>query len=90
VALGQKANVGPLIVTPLAIVEDSRCPTDTQCVWAGRVRIDAAINDERHELTLGQTAAVAGGTLVLAEVRPAKVADIVVGPTDYRFRFEYR
>lgn len=30
-------------VTFLSVVEDSRCPDDAQCVWAGRVLIDVEI-----------------------------------------------
>lgn len=42
-AIGQLVRVGPLGVTPVAIVEDSRCPAQVQCVWAGRLRLRANV-----------------------------------------------
>ena len=37
--LGQTVNVGGPKVTPLAVLEDSRCPMEARCIWAGRVRL---------------------------------------------------
>src|SRR3546814_1021862 len=39
VALGQKAYVDGPLVQPVEVVEDSRCPMNVRCVWAGRVRV---------------------------------------------------
>src|SRR3546814_12270732 len=39
VALGQKAYVDGPPVQPVEVVEDSRCPMNVRCVWAGRVRV---------------------------------------------------
>lgn len=36
--LGQTVNLGGPKVTPLAVLEDSRCPKEARCIWAGRVR----------------------------------------------------
>jgi hypothetical protein len=90
VRFGQTATVGPVSVTPLTLLEDSRCPKDVQCVWAGRVRIEASVNGERREMVLAQPIPAAGGSLTMVEVRPEKQAEVTVGPTDYRFRFEFR
>lgn len=90
VRLGETTKVGPVEVTPLALLEDSRCPAGAQCVWAGRVRIDARVDHERRELTLAQPIAIAGGNLALVDVLPAKREEVTVGPTDYRFRLEFR
>jgi hypothetical protein len=40
--LGEATRVGKLVVTPRLVVEDSRCPINARCVWAGRavVRTD--------------------------------------------------
>src|SRR3546814_15909501 len=40
VALGQKAYVDGPPVQPVEVAEDSRCPMNARCVWAGRVRSD--------------------------------------------------
>lgn len=38
--VGQTADLGNgLRVRPLEVVEDSRCPQNARCVWAGRLRV---------------------------------------------------
>ena len=39
VALGQRAYVDGPLVEPVAVIEDSRCPMNARCIWAGRVRV---------------------------------------------------
>ena len=90
---GETVAVGPARVTPLTLVEDSRCPQGVQCVWAGRVRITARVqygaSAQSHELTLGQPLAVPGGQLELAEVLPAARQDARIEPAAYRFGFRH-
>ena len=33
-------------ITPLEVLEDSRCPSNVQCVWAGQVRILARVTKD--------------------------------------------
>ena len=71
--LGATARLGDVAVRPIAVVEDSRCPRDVQCVWAGRLRLRAAISGVagEAELTLGEPFALpAGGTITLAAAAP--------------------
>ena len=37
-ALGGTAAVGEITVRPVELLEDSRCPAQVQCIWAGQVR----------------------------------------------------
>ncbi len=94
VRFGETASLGRVKVTPLTLIEDSRCPQGVQCVWAGRVRITATISTPTakisRELTLGEPAGFAGGALVLAEVRPVRGKDTPLALGDYRFGFTYR
>lgn len=85
--LGETARLGGVAVTPLSLVEDSRCPRGVSCVWAGRVRIAARIGGATRELTLGQPASVAGGAVTLVEVSPARRRDTAIAARDYRFGF---
>src|SRR3546814_2440709 len=49
VALCQKAYVDGPLVQPVAVVEDSRCPMNVRCVWAGRVRVKMLwLRSEEH------------------------------------------
>lgn len=91
--IGQTVAVDGPRVTPLEVLEDSRCPRGVQCVWAGRVRISARIDlgkgSETRELTLGKPENVADGALELVEVLPDKMADRTILPEDYRFGFHF-
>ena len=65
VALGQVAYVGGPRVRPDRLIEDSRCPAGTQCVWAGRVMVRATVIggnwSKQMDLTLGTPVHVADG-----------------------------
>ena len=93
--LGQPAVVNGLRLRPLEMVEDSRCPANAQCVWAGRVVLLAGIGSPdggestRLNLTLGQPVSVYGGTLTLINVAPAKGSIGSLDPDAYRFTFTY-
>ena len=91
--MGETVHVGGPRVTPLKLIEDSRCPQGVQCVWAGRVRISATISTPTmkltRELTLGEPFAVADGMLTLAEVGPSKARDTAIAAIDYRFGFRF-
>lgn len=94
VALGQKAYVDGPIVEPVAIVEDSRCPMNARCVWAGRVRVkmlwhrgDGA--KQPFDVTLGEPTPLADGQFTLESVRPERRTDVTLKPADYRFSFRF-
>lgn len=94
VALGQKAFVDGPIVEPVAIIEDSRCPMDARCVWAGRVRVKMLWhrgNGERQmfDVTLGEPTPLADGQFTLESVRPERRTDVTLRPADYRFSFRF-
>ncbi|MEZ5748648.1 MAG: hypothetical protein R3D83_01760 [Caenibius sp.] len=92
--LGEAATLGQVTVVPLKLLEDSRCPAVVQCVWAGRVRIEARLGTgmepQLHELTGGQPLTLSGGTLELVEVEPEAKPDRTIYPEDYRFGFRFR
>lgn len=85
----ETVQVGPLAVRPEAVIEDSRCPAETQCVWAGRVRIRAQVDGSPVELSLGEPRAFPAGRLTLAEVNPPQRKDITLYPDEYRFGFTF-
>jgi hypothetical protein len=90
-ALGETANLEGVTVRPLDVIEDSRCPALVRCVWAGRVRIRAEISGTgTRELTLGEPAAVRGGTVTLVDVRPGKRTPDAISPRDYQFTFRFQ
>ena len=76
------------------MLEDSRCPTNARCVWAGRVRVKMVWirgNGEKQpfEATLGQPVQLADGHFTLEAVRPEKRTDVTIKPSDYRFSLRF-
>ena len=76
--LGEATRVGTLVVTPRSVVEDSRCPINARCIWAGRAVVRAQIDGagwrETLNLTLGDRITTHGTTLGLTSVEPGKMA----------------
>ena len=92
--IGQSTRVGAMVVTPLSLVEDSRCPINARCVWAGRLilksRIDGAGWRETANLTLGEAYATHGTRLALVSAEPGKMAGATPSPPASLFVFEAR
>lgn len=94
VALGQKAYVDGPLVQPVEVLEDSRCPMNARCVWAGRVRVKMVWirgNGQKQlfEATLGEPVQLADGQFTLESVRPEKMTNVTIKPGDYRFSFRF-
>lgn len=91
--LAGAAHVGGLKVSPLSVLEDSRCPSGVQCIWAGRLRLRVEVQSskarEQLDLELGGGRPVAGGELRLVRAVPAPIEGGPVSPGDYRFMFEF-
>lgn len=88
------AAVGPLRITPLTLVEDSRCPQGVRCVWAGQVRITARIGGRggvrTRELIAGKPVSIAAGMLTLETIAPPPPQPGAAIPRSaYRFGFRY-
>jgi len=90
--IGETADLGGgLVVRPLAVIEDSRCPNNVQCIWAGRLRLRANVSGSEVELTLGEPGQTAHGSVLLAVASPGPWAEwptSELGPKPgYRFGF---
>ncbi len=82
-----------MVIDPVSVVEDSRCPVNANCVWAGTVKVSVHVENEMQAadevLTLGQPTMVLGKTITLTEVRPQKTT-APIPFSDYRFTFDIR
>ncbi|MGJ8537303.1 MAG: hypothetical protein ACSHW2_09130 [Parasphingopyxis sp.] len=90
--LGESTYVDGPLVTPLRLIEDSRCPINARCVWAGRVVLRVQIAGHRTmALTLGEPQQVADGALTLVSVAPDRIAGEGqdIAPANYRFTFAF-
>jgi len=91
--LGQWVQLAQgVAVEPLRVLEDSRCPQDVTCVWAGRFVLAARVRDhgrvETVKLTLGIPQKVGRGRLTLDQVSPERTAK-GVNARQYRFGLSY-
>jgi hypothetical protein len=94
VALGERAYADGPIVQPVAVLEDSRCPMNARCIWAGRMRVQMLWirgNGEQQpfEVTLGEATPLADGSITLESVRPDRMTNVELKPEDYRFSFRF-
>ena len=91
--LGETATVEGLRIRPLRVVEDSRCPINARCIWAGRVvlrtEVRGAAGSATYDLILGEPVIHASGRLTLVAAEPGRVAGAGTEPGAYRFTFEY-
>jgi hypothetical protein len=90
--LNQTADLGNgLRVRPLDVLEDSRCPQNARCVWAGRLRLRVNIEGVgEREVTLDEgVVETMRGTFSLVAVSPGPWTD---WPEDQRtpYRFGFR
>jgi hypothetical protein len=42
-AIGERGTFGGIAITPLAVLEDSRCPEGVDCAWPGQVVLRIAV-----------------------------------------------
>lgn len=90
--IGATIDLGAgLSVRPLSVIEDSRCPSNAQCLWAGRMRILANVSGRQTELTLGETTETQSGAVSFVIASPGPWAEWPsdeLGPRPpYRFGF---
>ena len=94
VAIGESQTAGAIVVTPLEVIEDSRCPVDAQCVWAGRVRVTSQLQLGHEVITVeldsSQPLHIDAGMLSIAEIAPdASTKGSPISPKHYRFGFTF-
>lgn len=89
--MGQEKTGLGVSITPRAVVDDSRCPTDVQCVWAGKAHVKATVHtiDGTSDVTfeLGHSETLGGYTITLTELTPEKPSGEDIPDSSYRFVF---
>lgn len=80
---------GGLRVRPLEVIEDSRCPQNARCVWAGRLRLRVNVEGVGDREITAHEAAVETprGNFQLVAVSPGPWTDLPQGAVPYRFGF---
>jgi hypothetical protein len=89
--LGQKATLGGESITPLEVLEDSRCPQDVQCIQAGTVRIkvliESGLGTSEQTLSLNQTMTTESSAISFTSVAPDKKSTESISSSSYVFTF---
>ncbi len=90
-SMGQVMTGLNISITPHEVIDDSRCPADVQCIWAGTVYARVTIktpNSVRGEtLELGKSVKIDGYTITFTELTPVPTSGEVIPVSSYRFIF---
>lgn len=91
IGLNQTIKVQGTTLKVRAVTEDSRCASDVQCVWAGRVRVALAIasstSTSMPELEPGTTITAGNLAITLDKVAPYPISTHKIADSEYRFTF---
>ena len=87
----QKVANGGIRLKFVDLIEDSRCPTDTQCIWAGNAKIKISLSNagrraKLFEINTGikpQTILFAGYEIKIVKLTPAPASNIRIRKDGY-------
>jgi hypothetical protein len=81
-------NAAEIKVRFISVIDDSRCPRDVTCVWAGEVRLLLEMQTARGPQPIEireRGSAIAGGYRVtLLQVEPQPMSTAKIAPQEYR------
>ena len=93
IGIGQTASMeeNKLVIKFKAVLEDSRCPVNVLCEWAGNGKVELEILDldgQNKTVILNtedepRTTTLAGHKLTLISLSPPRVDGVSISPTDY-------
>lgn len=87
-AIGQSDEVAGMQLKVVSLVEDSRCPSDVQCIQAGTVRVKVSVSGSEYTLTLNKPEVIGALSVTLVDVTPHdKKSTQTIKSEDYRFTF---
>ncbi len=90
--IGKEASGLGVRITPLEIIEDSRCPVDVMCIQAGAVRVRtrlvSGLGEAMQEFKLNQPVTTEAERITLTGVFPQPTAGVKIQEGEYVFQFE--
>lgn len=91
VRLNQEASGGGISLTPLEVLEDSRCPVDVECIWAGQVRLKTKIisglGESEMTFITGNPITTGAEEIALTLIEPVPYSKKFINPEEYLFTF---
>ncbi len=92
-SLDQKGSTLGLGITPIALVEDSRCPSDVVCIWAGTVKVRTSLESSLGKVDqifeLNKPVTTDGIDITLINVLPGTLANETIATSSYHFVFRF-
>jgi hypothetical protein len=89
--IGDTAQFKDISIKPISIEEDSRCPVDVQCIWAGTVRVKIQVvsgtGTSTSIVTLDQPFTTEAQRITLTAVTPEKHSQTQASTGGYRLSF---
>ena len=93
--LEQTGNVEDVAITPLRIIEDSRCPIGVFCIQAGRVVVETRVATTNSIATTSLEASNDqvfktndGHEIKITEISPLKKRGVTIANEDYRVTYQ--
>lgn len=94
VAIGEVGSALNVAITPRELIEDSRCPSDVQCIQAGTVRVRATmvgdLGTSEVEFKLGETITNENTEVTLTNALPPAHSKHIIETEEYVFQFEVK
>jgi hypothetical protein len=92
--INQGGSALNVTVTPLTVIEDSRCPANANCIQAGTVRIrailESGLGSAPHTFELDNPITTEAEEVTLVRVEPASQAGVKINNSEYIFYFEVK
>ncbi len=89
--IGSAAQFKDISIKPISIEEDSRCPSDVQCIWAGTVRVKiqtvSGMKTSTSIVTLDQFFTTEGESVSLTSITPNNLSQTQINVSDYLLTF---
>lgn len=86
--IGSHAVFPDVTLIPLSIIEDSRCPSDVQCIQAGTVRMQMNVvtrtGTSTHTITLKDAFTIDSVHIAFTDASPATLSQTTITPDRYR------
>lgn len=90
--IGESKTFDGVEVTPIALIEDSRCALGVECVWAGTVRVNVEIKSglgtANQTMELNKPITTEAEEVTLVSVTPEPKHGESLDPEDYYFNFK--
>jgi hypothetical protein len=92
--INEKGSVFGVTLTPLEILEDSRCPIDVQCIQAGTLRvlviIETSDNTSEQELAFNEVVNTEDNEITLVQVNPITDSSSSIDSSEYTLTFKIK